>query len=240
MRGAVYLEDGAIRDYHLTDGRHKQAADYVSWHLLVLDQSDRVCGCARYREYLSNTQYSELSVSRSALAHCANWGSPLQSSVDAELELSREMSLPYVELGGWALLDQIRCTTEAIRMALSTYGLAQALGGGIGISTATYRNSSSSILRRMGGLPLEHARKQLPSYYDPHYSCEMEVLRFYSWAPNPRYASCVKDLKDTLCEVPVVTNGVADPGWKFRRDFVAHDAWKEAKGSAAIGRSTLV
>jgi len=100
MRGAVYLEDGAIRDFHLTDGRHKQAADYVSWHLLVLDQSDRVCGCARYREYLSNTQYSELSVSRSALAHCSNWGSPLRSSVDAELELSREMSLPYVELGG--------------------------------------------------------------------------------------------------------------------------------------------
>jgi hypothetical protein len=72
------------------------------------------------------------------------------------------------------------------------------LGGGIGIATATRRHGSSSILRRLGGRPLVIQGTELPSYYDPQYGCEMEILRFDSEEPNPRYEVWINDLSDYL------------------------------------------
>src|ERR1700687_4614069 len=48
LRGRVYLEDGAIEAGHLTNGKHRADVDELSWHLLVVDQDDRVCGCVRH------------------------------------------------------------------------------------------------------------------------------------------------------------------------------------------------
>lgn len=210
LRGSAYLKDGALSKSHLTNGRHRHPLDPGSWHVLILDRRRRVRGCARYREYPNQTQFSGLSVALSELARCSQWGHSFRSSVSAELALSRNISLPYVELGGWALHDSIRGTTEAIRMALSTYALAQLLGGGVGITTATRRNGSASILRRIGGLPLEHDKGELPSYFDPQYGCEMEVLRFYSWSPNPKYVAWVTEMKAILQGALVVTPSVDD------------------------------
>jgi hypothetical protein len=198
MRGRIYLQDGAIEPEQLTDGRHQLDIDRRSWHLLVLDKDNRVSGCARYREYRHRPDFGELSISDSALANCERWGGKLEEAVQAELALARRLNLPYVELGGWALIEQIRGTTEALRMALATYCLAQSLGGGVGISTVTRRYCSSSILRRIGGRSLEHKSVELPAYYDPQYKCEMEVLRFYSWAPNPRYRIWIHQIRPQL------------------------------------------
>lgn len=242
LRAAVYLQDGAISENQLTDGRHRLASDDESWHLLLLDSAGRLCGCARYREYLNNTDYSELSVSRSTLANCPKWGKRLQSAVAAELALSRRLDVPYVELGGWALHERVRCTTEALRIALSTYGLAQALGGGVGISTATSRNSSASILQRIGGRPLHYESQELPPYHDFHYGCEMRVLRFYSWAPNPRYADWIADVKAELSNVTVFAAGADNGGWAFRKrrtdgatlqfhpQTAVHHSWETSAG----------
>jgi len=213
LRGGVYLRDGAIRPDDLTDGRHELDIDHGGWHLLVLDKDDRVCGCARYREYPSHTRFSQLSVSSSALARCNLWGSKLQAAVESELALSRRLNLPYVELGGWALCEQIRGTTEAFRMAITAYALSQVLGGGVGISTVTRRNCSASILRRIGGRPLKTDGSELPPYHDPGYRCEMEILRFWSWAPSPRFRVWIDEIKAQLCEVPVLTKGVAPLPW---------------------------
>ncbi|MEO7145111.1 MAG: hypothetical protein ABI165_16560, partial [Bryobacteraceae bacterium] len=187
LRGRLYLKDGAIEPWQLTDGRHRAAIDRGSWHLLVLDRDERVCGCARYREYSNDTVFSQLSVSSSTLARCKEWGGRLKAAVDSELAVAQTLELPFVELGGWALTETIRGTVEALRMALTTYALSQALGGGVGISTVTRRHCSASILARIGGRSLEHDGSEIPSYHDEQYKCEMEVLRFSSWAPNPRY-----------------------------------------------------
>lgn len=211
LRGSLYLQDGAITTSQLTDGRHDLDIDYDSWHMLVLDADDRVCGCARYREYENDTRFSRLSVARSALARCQRWGASVASAVEAEIRLARRLHLPYVELGGWALAESIRATTEALRMALATYALARALGGGIGLSTVTQRNGSASILKRLGGRLLEEDGAEIPPYYDPEYKCEMEILRFYSWAPNPRYEIWINQIKDELRSIPVLTNGLAKP-----------------------------
>jgi hypothetical protein len=87
---------------------------------------------------------------------------------------------------------------------LATYALAQKLGGCVGITTATVRNCSSRILRKIGGRPLEVAEQTLPAYYDPQYRCDMELLRFESSAPNPKYQARMARLADYLPELPVV------------------------------------
>ena len=73
------------------------------------------------------------------------------------------------------------------------------------ISTVTRRNGSASILRRLGGRPLEYEQSKVPAYYDPRYDCEMEVLKFYSLARNPRYDVWVEELKQEIRSTPVLT-----------------------------------
>jgi hypothetical protein len=214
LRGRIYLEEGAIAPDQLTNGRHLVGLDDGSWHLLVLDKDDRVCGCARYREYSNQVSFSDLAVSRSALADSPAWGEQLKTVIEGEVALARRLNVPYVELGGWALTEEIRATAEALRMALASYGLARGLGGGVGLSTVTRRNCSSTILRRMGGRSLEHRGAELPAYYDPQFRCEMEVLRFYSWAPNPRYNLWIDGVTAELSAIPVLANRVSGPHWQ--------------------------
>jgi len=209
LRGNVYLEDGAIEADQLTDGRHWADIDEGSWHLLVVDQDDQVAGCVRFHAHPEDARFLQLNVSRSALAYSEEWGEKLKAAVHAEFALSRHLDLPCVEVGGWALAPGIRGTSEAVRMALAMYSLSQALGGSVGITTATRRHCSSSILRRIGGRSLEHDGRELPPYADPQFKCEMEILRFYSWAPNPRYAVWIEGIKQELRNVPVVTNSKA-------------------------------
>jgi hypothetical protein len=214
LRGRIYLEEGAIDPDQLIDGRHQVALDEGSWHLLVLDKDDRVCGCARYREYSNRAGFSDLAVSRSALARSSAWGEQLKVVIEGEMALADRLNVPYVELGGWALAEEIRGTVEALRIALASYGLARGLGGGVGLSTVTRRNSSSTILRRMGGRSLEHRGAEVPAYYDPQFRCEMEVLRFYSWAPNPRYNVWIDGIAAELRTIPILADRVWDPEWQ--------------------------
>ena len=99
-----------------------------------------------------------------------------------------------MRMAGWALSERFRCTSAALNIALSAYSLARMLGGCIGITTATVRHSSASILRRIGGGGFKSDGVERPKYYDPRYKCEMVVLRFDSSAPNPRYADRVGGL----------------------------------------------
>jgi hypothetical protein len=98
-------------------------------------------------------------------------------------------------------------------MALATYSLAQVLGGCIGITTATTRHSSSSILRRLGGSSLESGGDELPSYYDPQFQCQMEVLGFDSDRPAPKYGGLVDRLRSEIRAAPVICAGVPRLPW---------------------------
>ena len=104
---------------------------------------------------------------------------------------------------------------EALRLVLAAYALAEALGGWVVISTATRRHGSASILKRIGGRPLEYQSSEVPSYIDPNYRCEMEVLRFYSWAPNPRFREWINEIKMQLKQTLVLASGAGTPAWMF-------------------------
>jgi hypothetical protein len=95
-------------------------------------------------------------------------------------------------------------------MALAAYSLGQLFGGAVGVSTATRRHCSSSILRRIGGKSLENAGIAIPPYYDPQYKCDMEILRFHSWKPNPRYLVWIEEIGRSLQHIPVISESVRE------------------------------
>ena len=204
LRARVYVEDGAIHPSQVSrDGRHVHPGDEDAWHLLSLNAYGEVCGCSRYIAHSNRVHFSRLGVRNAALAR-TEWSLALRSAVEAEVAQARGRGLAYVEVGGWALDASMRRTAEAVRIALATYSLARILGGCIGITTATRRHCSSAILRKIGGRPLRIKQVELPPYYDPQYDCEMELLRFDSEEPNPRFEPWIEDLRSHLTGAIVV------------------------------------
>jgi hypothetical protein len=209
LRGRIYLEDKAIEHAELSsDGRYVQKVDEHSWHLLSLNGSGEICGCARYMSYPDNVKFDDTGVSRSPLSWSDEWGSQVRTAVESEIRFARRLGISYVEVGGWALTPEIRCTSEALRIALGMFSLARLLGGCIGMTTATRRHCSSSILRRIGGRRLTTNGVEIPRYFDPRYQCDMDILSFESALPNPRFEPWIEQLRTHLSTVPLVRGGV--------------------------------
>jgi hypothetical protein len=205
LRAEAYLEDGAIKPSQLTeDGRFCTPKDAESWHLLSLNEAGDVLGCARYLSHDNTVSFTKLGVSRAAFAQDEHWVRKLRWAVEADLQLARKRSYAYVEVGGWALHQELRGSAEALRIALGAYALARNLGGCIGVTTATTRHSSASILRRIGGESLTSGGAELPSYHDPNYQCEMNVLRFESNRPNPRYEAWIEQIRTEIWTAPLI------------------------------------
>jgi hypothetical protein len=204
LRGEIYLNDGAIQPSQLThSGRHVSSSDYESWHLLTVRSDGEILGCIRFLRHPNTVPCHRLRVSDVPLAHSGDWAARFFSSINSELEAARNFNFSYVEIGGWALAPELRGTVEALHTVLSTYALAQIQGGALGISTATERNGSASILRRLGGRPLEWDGAALPPYFDQTYRCGMELLRFDSRKPSARYAPLVDALRSNIAALPV-------------------------------------
>lgn len=215
LRGQVYLQDGAIDKSCLIDGRHQVDADFNSWHLLVINGEGRIRGCARFHEHPKPGVFSELNVSHCALARNAEWSGVFEGSLRDELHFSNQVDLPFVELGGWALHEEIRGTTEALRIAFATYAFWQMMGEAVCVSTVTHRHCAASMLRRIGGRSLSQQGKELPTYFDPQYNCNMELLKFYTWAPNPRFSVWIKQMKEELANTTIVSRHQGDQSWLY-------------------------
>ncbi len=205
LRGGVYVRDGAIEATQLTsDGRHRQAADALSWHVVAIQPDHALSGCARYRVHGPDVRPEHLGVWSSALARHPVWRTHLATAVDAEIARARQRKLGYVEVGGWAIDEACRFTADGLTVALSTFALARTLGGCLGLTTATVKNCSSRILRKIGGRPIQDQGVEIPPYYDPQYRCQMEILCFDSTMPSPRHDARIAGLAACLADVPVV------------------------------------
>jgi hypothetical protein len=128
------------------------------------------------------------------------------------------MHMGFGEVGGWAVAESHRRTLEPVGILLATYGLLELLGGCLGVATATFRHSSSTILRKIGLSSLLAQGEELKPYFDPAYGCQMEVLRFDSRFPGAKYAGWVAELSNTLKDAAVVcrsgmTNSLSN-AWK--------------------------
>jgi len=207
FRGRIYLDDGAITHHELSsDGRHKSPVDDESWHVISLDSRGEVCACLRFLEESDLRNFDDLLVSRAAAAR-SNHGKAFRTAVEREISDARESGLRFGEVGGWAVAENYRLGPEPLRIILATYGLLELLGSCIGLATATWRHSSAQILRRIGLEPLLVDGNALPPYHDPAYDCEMEVLRFDSRLPNPKYRHMVRTLASSLLTAPLFGPG---------------------------------
>ena len=210
LRGTVYLTDGAIHPSQLSEGGlHQTPEDDRSWHLLMLNKDRRVSACAWYMEHEDIHSIDELRVRNCPLNRSEDSRRTLREAIQAEIARAKSHNLRYAEVGGWAVAKESRCTSEGLLLALAAYSLGRVFGGVLGLTTATVRHSSSTILRRLGGSHLEVNGAAVPSYYDPKYDCQMELLRFDSRSPNPKYAGLVELLRGRLANVAVVGAGSA-------------------------------
>jgi hypothetical protein len=205
VRGTIYLRDGAIRHDQLSsEGLHRTVEDGRSWHLVMVNPDGEVSSCAWYMEHEDTAGFESLRVRHSPLSRDKEWGHRLWLAVESELERARREQLRYAEIGGWAVSEKCRCTSEGLVLALIWYSLGQTRGDALGMTTATVRHSSSTILRRLGGQDLEYDGVAIPSYFDPRYGCEMELLRFDSRRPNPKYAELIRIIGETITSATVI------------------------------------
>lgn len=207
LRGTIYLGDGAIREHQLSpEGLHRTPEDQKSWHLLMLSKRQEVSACAWYLEHETHVTMQDLRVRTCPLGDSADWRENLARAVESEIRRARKDGLKYAEVGGWAVSKECRCTSEGLVLALAAYSLGRLCGGVLGITTATVRHSSSTILRRLGGSSLEYRGEAVPSYFDSKYDCEMELLRFDSRRPSRKYESLVTMLQERLSGVRVIAS----------------------------------
>jgi hypothetical protein len=210
LRGGIYLQDGAIdREQLSPEGLHQTPEDERGWHLLMLDKQGKVTACVWYCEYDNKVYFGRLRLKNCALAHAPEWRDKLWKAVEGEIARARRDGLRYAEVGGWAVSHESRRSPEGLVLALAAYSLGRICGGVLGITTATTRHDSSSILCRIGGRPLEVDGMTLPPYYDAKYRCVMEILRFDSRAPSRRFDGLVERLHDKFKDVTVI----ARPYW---------------------------
>lgn len=210
FRGTVYLNDGAITGEQLSaDGSHETPEDARSWHLLMVNARDQIVASAWYLDHHNHVHFERLRVRHSPLAKAADWRERLWHAVNGEISTARAYGLRYAEVGGWAVASEHRRTCDGLVVALASYCLGRICGDTLGIATATVKHGSSSILCRIGGRPLHVEGVTLPPYYDERYRCMMEVLRFDSRTPAPRFEALIEDLRNKLTGVSVV----ARPYW---------------------------
>jgi hypothetical protein len=207
FRGRIYHKDSAIEEWQLdSQGGFRMRGDEHSWHLLLVTPDQAVAGCVRFLVHSNTVDFEKLVLHHSALAQDRVWGPKVRHAFETEIRIARAEGTFYVEVGGWALAEEWRGSRAALKMLLASYAWGKISGGCRGACTATARHGSSSILRRIGGIPLEYFGETLPSYFDPAYGCQMEILRFDSRMPNPRFSSLIEEVAVELSSSPIVSN----------------------------------
>jgi hypothetical protein len=205
MRGSIYLSDGALQSHQLTsDGRHQTPEDETSWHVLLLNKERKLTASALYLEHDNGVTFEQLRAKQCPLSQDPEWRPTLVNSIEIELRRAQREALKFVELGGWAVSEESRGSSSSLAFALAVYAFSRRAGGALGMTTATFRHCSATILKRLGGARFEADGVTLPPYYDPRYSCMMEMLRFDSRKPNPKYIYLIDQMRDLLSRITVI------------------------------------
>ncbi len=198
LRGGVYREYAGIAATLLPDGRHYHQLDDQSWHILLQDSEGQVVGCARYRPIQGG--FEQLICSKAAVALSPVTGHVFRSAFAQQVADAKRRGLHYGEASAWALSEKARCSTAAVNIALMSFALAEALGGGVGLTTASTRHHASLILRRLGGSPLAG----FAPYYEPMFDCSIELLHFDINQLEPRYESKLAEMREEVRKTPLL------------------------------------
>ncbi|HEX4168323.1 MAG TPA: hypothetical protein VHZ55_22900 [Bryobacteraceae bacterium] len=119
---------------------------------------------------------------------------------DRQFDNARRIGKNFGEAGAWALSHTARCSTAAVNIALMTYALAEWLGAGLCVTTATTRHHSALILKRLGG----KAFANFEPYYEPMFECFIELLQFETACLHHRYLAKLEELRAELRHTPII------------------------------------
>jgi hypothetical protein len=218
LRGSIYLDEGNVKRCEVTsDGRHQTPEDDHSWHLLMTDANGHVRSCALYLLHENATSIQDLRVRHCPLVQSAESRRQVTHAIESEMHRARRAGLRFAELGGWAISKARRGSPEGLMMALATYALSRMLGGALGLTTANVAHSCSSILRRLGGSYLEFEAAPIPSYFDRRYNTDVDLLRFDSRSPSPKYAELIDMVVGKLADVSVVGGSLTPSSFLLMR-----------------------
>lgn len=192
----------------MPEGRYSIERDEECWHFLLIDDRDEVAACVRHLLHPNTITFCDLLLRRSALAQDPVWGKRLRAAVGADLDEARAHQLWYAELGGWALAKEYRGTTAALKILLASYAWGRLMGGCHCSCTATKKNNSASLLRRIGGVSLKTDSIELPPYEEPLYGSTMEMSRF-DFGPLRCAMKHLFDLFRSNCKVPCLLRTVS-------------------------------
>ena len=198
LRGNVYREYAGIAATLQPDGRHHHPLDEQSWHIILQDAEGEIVGCARYRPIHGG--FEQLICSKAAIALSPVTGPVFRSAFAQQVSDARRRGLHYGEASAWALSEKARCSTAAVNIALMSFALAEALGGGVGLTTASTRHHASLILRRLGGSSLAG----FAPYYEPMFDCSIELLHFDISQLEPRYESKLAEMREEVQNAPLL------------------------------------
>jgi len=231
LRAESYLSDGAITPERIDkEGRFLMHRDEDCWHFLLIDPAQEVIGCVRYLAHPAAATIRDLLIAQSPLGKDPFWGSKFAHALESHLAFAHRNALTFVEVGGWAINTAYRHTRAALEILLASFAWAKMIGGGIGCCTATVRNKSASMLRRIGGSSFEFGNEVIPPYIDSKYGCTMEALRFHFQDFDPRYQKLVDSIYNRIPEQPIITR----PG---DYDRSGADAVHATNSLVALGRA---
>ncbi len=169
--------------------------------------------------HANTVSFDQLRLTHSHLAKDPVWGAKLRAAVEADLDEARRQNIGYAELGGWAIDADYRCTKAALETLVASYAWGQMVGDCLSSCTATIRHRSAMILRRLGGKSLAVNGEIIPAYNDPHYGCQMEILRFDSREIDSRFVKLVEETREQL-EASTVIRPCATPVDELERAVV--------------------
>lgn len=194
FRGGVYLSEGAIKSSDLsTDGRHISALDDSAWHIVISD-ANLIMGCIRLNIHGRKPSLSTFHLRRVAERMPEPHAGHYRVAMERTLLWAEELQLPIGEVGGWAVTEELRRGSAGMTLALSVFAISEILQN-VAMAAATVRNSSNTILTRLGGFPLKFEGTDLPPVFDPAYGCEMQILGFH-WKCSDRYTRMCESIRN--------------------------------------------
>jgi hypothetical protein len=199
LRGAVYLEDGAISPSALdVNRRHITDFDYENWHIVVTSKSGQVAACIRLRLHDADIGIHQLKVYDLVERMPPGARAAFRSALESFLQEAGVERVRVGEVGGWAVSPDARRSPCTMALPIAAWSLYQIIGDAMVLSAATARHRSADILKGIGGFPLSHDGVHLAKFFDPGYRCDMEIVAYDSRRPLPKYAGLVDRIKTHL------------------------------------------